>query len=406
MIKVAFLTSIYPTHVQLIYKQHPDLANKSSTEQEEFVNWHALSSFVRWFKLLKANGYETCAFNKSLQEINLSWAKENHYSPNTNKPILEIGKERIRRFDPDIIFCFAPITYIKNGWMKALAEACSKPLKTIAWYGANQGEEDIFRNFDLTLSNSKHLVNQLRIKGIQSEFLQHSFDPIIVDEIEVSQKKKNRVAFFGNLDMSTSDFSERTNMLEKVSLSSGKLDIFGEIDIPSIRERLHHATLRLRNDLSLKTRYLSNNSKIAYWSEAKNLPPNPWKVSKEFAKTIKAPIFGKEMLERLSSYKIALNYHNKHTGNHACNMRLFEATGLGSTLLTDAKSDLKDYFEPNKEVISYSSASEAEEKIKFLIDNPRTATQIGQAGQRKCFNSHSTEKQINRLSDIFKTMMI
>ena len=190
--KIAFLTSIYPKHASLIYQQHPRLGNKSSTEQEEFVRWHALSSFVRWFELLEKQGFETCGFNLNLPEINLSWAKENHYSPKTNEPILEIGKEKIRRFDPDLIFCFSPITYIKNGSMKTLAETCSKPPKTIAWYGANQGDEEIFRSFDLTLSNSKHLVNRLNARGINSDFLQHSFDPIILDKIDLSQKRKNR----------------------------------------------------------------------------------------------------------------------------------------------------------------------------------------------------------------------
>ena len=51
-------------------------------------------------------------------------------------------------------------------------------------------------------------------------------------------------------------------------------------------------------------------------------------------------------------FELALRYrfklHNQHTGNNACNMRLFEATGLGCALLTDAKDDLSEYFEKVK----------------------------------------------------------
>ena len=57
------------------------------------------------------------------------------------------------------------------------------------------GDEDIFNFFDLTLSNSKHLVNRLREKGIKSDFLGHSFDPIILDKINIPSKKINRVSF-------------------------------------------------------------------------------------------------------------------------------------------------------------------------------------------------------------------
>ena len=55
------------------------------------------------------------------------------------------------------------------------------------------------------------------------------------------------------------------------------------------------------------------------------------------------------MLEKLFEYKICFNNHNRATGDSACNMRLFEATGMGCCLLTDHKSDLNTLFEPNVE---------------------------------------------------------
>jgi len=398
--KIAFLTSIYPNHANLIYQQYPRLANKSSTEQEEFVRWHALSSYVRWFELLATNGFETCAFNQNLPEINLSWAKENHYSPKTNEPILEIGKEKIRRFDPDLIFCFSPITYIKNGSMKTLAETCSKPPKTIAWYGADQGDEEIFRNFDLTLSNSKHLVNRLNAKGINSDFLQHSFDPVILDKIYLSKKRKNRAVFFGNLDTTTTDFSQRTKLLEEISITTKELDIFGDIDRPTSRERIHHAAIRFRSCFSNKCCNFINHSKIAYWAEKSNLPPNPWQLSKRFTQRIKPPMFGAEMLQTLASYNIAINHHNKHTGDHACNMRLFETTGLGCALVTEKKKDLADYFENEHEVLAYSTKEEATEFISHLVNHPSVANEMGAKAQRRAVSEYNTYNQIQNLTEI------
>ena len=50
--KIAFLSSIYPAHAEKIYRDNPNLKDKSSDEQMEFIRWHALSSFVRWNEML------------------------------------------------------------------------------------------------------------------------------------------------------------------------------------------------------------------------------------------------------------------------------------------------------------------------------------------------------------------
>ena len=75
--KIAFLTSIYPAHAEEIYEQHPELSQKSYNQQMEFIRWHALSSYVRWFELLEEKGYQTCSFNHNLPHAEHAWAKEN-----------------------------------------------------------------------------------------------------------------------------------------------------------------------------------------------------------------------------------------------------------------------------------------------------------------------------------------
>ena len=85
-------------------------------------------------------------------------------------------------------------------------------------------------------------------------------------------------------------------------------------------------------------------------------------------------------------------------------MRLFEATGLGCTLITDHKNDLHEYFAIDSEIISYSSAEEASEKIDFLMENPSIGRKIGIAGQKKCLEVFNTQNQINNVSELLKTL--
>ena len=395
--KIAFLSSIYPAHAEKIYRENPSLKNKSSEEQMEFIRWHALSSYVRWFELLEKKGFATCAFNHNLPEVALAWAKENQFEPKSNDNIREIGLEKIKRFKPDLIFCRSPNTYLNNHFLHELIDLLSKKPKLIAWYGANCGDEEIFRYFDLTLTNSKHLVNLLRKKDIKADFLQHAFDPIILDKIRIPVERLNRVAFFGNLDVSANDFRERTKLLEEVSEKINILDVYGTCKAPTLNEATKHTLLKVRQEISAKIRQIVPIKKIDYWSNKQSLPHSPWELGKNFCKRIKSPLYGQEMLQKLSSYQIALNYHNQHTGDFACNMRLFEATGVGCILVTDAKSDLNEYFDIDIEILSYTTADEACSKIKFLIDNKKVADEIGQKAQAKCLSNYN----IFNLSDIF-----
>ena len=368
----------------------------------EFIRWHALSSYVRWSKLLEEKGFATCSFNHNLPEIALAWAKENKFEPKSSHSINEIGLKKIKQFKPDVIFSFAPLTYLKNNFLDELIGALNKKPKLIAWYGANCGDEEIFRYFDLTLSNSKQLVKRLRNKGIKSDFLGHSFDPIILKRVDIPSNRINRVSFFGNLDLTTRDFNERTRLLEKVSDETGKLDTYGQFSIFSNQQRIKYKLLETRSNLSRVANKLLPTKKLEYWANPSNLPANPLALSSKFERRIKQPCYGHEMLETLSKYSIALNYHNKHTGDCACNMRLFEATGVGCALLTDWKSDLSDYFEEGKEVLTFKSVEDLIEKMKFLIRNPNNAKVLGQNAQSRVLQEHTTDIKINRLSKIIE----
>ena len=69
-------------------------------------------------------------------------------------------------------------------------------------------------------------------------------------------------------------------------------------------------------------------------------------------------------------------------------MKMFETTGMGSCLVTDYGDNLKELFEDDYEVVTYKNMDEAKEKIKYLIDNPKIANEIGIKGQQKTLKKH------------------
>ena len=59
----------------------------------------------------------------------------------------------------------------------------------------------------------------------------------------------------------------------------------------------------------------------------------------------------------LRDSRITLNHHG-NVPAFANNLRLYEATGVGTLLITDWKPDLHEVFEPGKEVVAYRSTGE------------------------------------------------
>ena len=64
-------------------------------------------------------------------------------------------------------------------------------------------------------------------------------------------------------------------------------------------------------------------------------------------------------------------------------MRLYEATGVGTMLLTDEKSNLHELFELGREVETYAAEDELVEKIRHYLDNDVERRAIALAGQEQ-----------------------
>ena len=112
------------------------------------------------------------------------------------------------------------------------------------------------------------------------------------------------------------------------------------------------------------------------------------------------PLYGIEMMKALSKCKIGFNSHAGIAGEHAANIRLFEVTGVGSCLLTDYKKNINDFFEPDKEVVTYSSSEECVEKVNWLLSHPDELKQIAVAGQKRTLKDHTFKRRAETLHEI------
>ena len=87
-------------------------------------------------------------------------------------------------------------------------------------------------------------------------------------------------------------------------------------------------------------------------------------------------------------------------------MRLFEATGVGSLLLTDAKSNLSELFEPGLEVVTYASADELVERARHFLAHEPERQAIASAGQARTLREHGYDRRMIELANLLEARAV
>ena len=205
---------------------------------------------------------------------------------------------------------------------------------------------------DLILTSFPHYVPRFRARGIASEYFRIGFDPIVLDEIGPTSPDL-ACTFVGGISRA---HAGRLNLLE----------------------------------------HLANNLDITFYGYgADDLAPGSAVAARH-----RGEAWALAMYQALARSRITVNVHIDAAENNANNMRLYEATGCGALLVTDHKDNLADLFEPEREVVTYRSADEAVEKVRYYLDHPAEAAQIARAGQARTLREHGYRHRMEELIEI------
>ena len=81
-------------------------------------------------------------------------------------------------------------------------------------------------------------------------------------------------------------------------------------------------------------------------------------------------------------------------------MRLYEATGVGTLLVTDWKVNLSEIFSPGREVVAYRTVEECADLIQQYLNCPDERESIARAGQERTLNQHTFLHRMQELVDV------
>jgi spore maturation protein CgeB len=191
--------------------------------------------------------------------------------------------------------------------------------------------------------------------------------------------------------------SERIESIQKILNAGLAFSIYSNLE-SSIKVRARQSLYLLNRFLGfLRLEFLKDHFPLL---ENGNLPAI--KYPDIIIKNNHPPVFGLDMYRLLHSSKLVLNIHGGAAGNYSGNMRMFEATGVGTCLLTENRSNLKDLFDPDNEVVTYESIDDCIEKAKWLLSNENTRKVVAEAGQKRTLKYHKVEDRCIQITDIIK----
>ena len=116
-------------------------------------------------------------------------------------------------------------------------------------------------------------------------------------------------------------------------------------------------------------------------------------------------VYGRDMYRVLARTRFTVNAHIGVAGGLAGNMRMFEATGMGSLLFLEDMPNLPELFEPGVEVVPYRDASDLCKRIRSHAGRPDEAAAIAARGQRRTLRDYGTPARAREVDALFADLL-
>ena len=369
--RIVLLDTYYPRFLSARYAADPALAQQSYAVQQQCLLAQLFGTSDFYSRHLKALGHEAEDLIVNCTPLQKTWARENGVAiselalnlpqPALRLPVIgpwlsalpglvEVAMAQIKAARPDVLYCqdlwfLTPQKLVElRPFVKLIVGQIASPLPP----------ENYRKGYDLILTSFLHFVPRLRALGIHSEYFKIGFDTRVLEALGPVSKDVN-ASFVGGISR---HHGKALPMLDQLARTT-PIEFFG------------YGAKSLPSSSPIKARHHGE-------------------------------VWGLDMYRALARSRVTLNRHINVAENNANNMRLYEATGVGSLLITDHKDNLSTLFEPNQEVIVYRTPEEAGELIRYYIEHPDEAAAIAKAGQARTLRDHTYQRRMEELAPLLE----
>jgi len=403
---LAIVTKSY-SYISDFYSRHPLLASQPYEDQYAALADDMYGGSEIWSTGLLEFGYKTARVFANMPQIQKRWAQEEgiHYDEATWME--NITEKQIEKYQPDILLISNHITFPAE-FVKKIRNGIPSIRLVIGWCGSPYQDPAIFREYDVILSNIPELVEDIKANGHCCYHLNHAFDPRVLDKIDTNKLPNVNFSFVGSIVTAAGFHTQREALLLEL-VKATDLEIWSDVENPNLTRRIKMIAAQLSYDIvqaalrgGLSKDWISRAPWLGKFLNYKQRPSFRRYVDRRIARRAHPPLFGIPMFQKLRDSKVTLNTHIDVSPNSASNMRLFEAPGVGTCLLTDWKENLKDLYEPDVEVVTYRDSKECIEKVRYLLQNENERQAIAEAGQRRALREHTIYHRAGQLHEIIR----
>jgi hypothetical protein len=264
--------------------------------------------------------------------------------------LAEIAMAQIEAMKPDVLYA-QDLSFLPPNAMARLRPHVGLIVGQIA---SPLPPDPFVRGYDLILTSFPHFVPRIRAMGVASEYFRIGFDTRVLERLGEVPKDVD-VSFVGGISR---HHGKAVPILEYLA-SNTPMQFFG------------YGAAGLDTSSPIRARH-------------------------------RGEVWGLDMYRALARSRVTLNRHINTAENNANNMRLYEATGVGTLLVTDMKDNLGELFEIGREVVAYSSKEEAAELIRYYLAHPEEAEAIARAGQQRTLREHTYQRRMEELVPILE----
>ncbi len=353
---VLFVHTYYPQFLKDLYADDPALTDLDFDRQRQHVLETAFCLADAYSHGLRRVGCEACDLIVNADAMQARWATQSglRLQGNIHDQRRQIIAAQVDHYRPDVLYVFE--------WCPLgdtfLSEIKSKVRLLVGQIASPLPDNRTFGAYDLMISSWPPIVEYFRSEGIAAEPLKLGFDHRVLDRLVV-QPARYDVTFVGGFAPSHPDrIKWLTRLLENLDI-----DIFG------------YGADQLAEGSPVRSHHRGH-------------------------------AWGWRMYEVLQRSHITLNRHaridvrSRVATDFANNMRLYEATGVGTCLVTESKENLAEMFEPGREVVAYENEADCIEKVRYLLNHEQERAAISRAGQRRTLEAHTYEVRMKALLDI------
>ena len=402
--KLLIITSSYPKYLQYFYGSHPDLCTRSFREQKEAYEEDCCGWSSSWRWGLRPYGFEVSDLVWNVEPMQRAWAREKGGERWERLELKQIALLQAQEIQPDLLW-FDDYDQVL---LKALRQEIPSIRGVLGWVGSAIPKTQVWPDLDLVLSCAPESVETLTKAGYPALCFPHSFDPAIVDRLK-RHPKNARLSFIGQLVRSSEFHLQRDGLLERLAAQLPLEIRSPNACIPLTEELKSVVKVGVCHGMKALQRLGVADSllrRLPVLQAVAGLAPEQCRpVNPRLRPCIKPPVFGLEMFQLVADSLLTLNIHADSSPEFASNMRLYEATGAGSCLVSDWKRNLHQIFEPDHEVVEFKSAEECVEKVQWLLEHPDAAEEIGRAGQRRTLENYTFAHRAGRLAELLDRVL-